>query len=683
MKDLVPINSPAATVPAEDLQLLSPLEDYDAQASRLQIKRFLTFLRKLWWVPLITLLLGLGSAAACIRWTPPTFVSTGRMWETVKLNFREEAMFSEDIQNYLGTQAELLKSLRLQQMTLEVLGTNVVTNGEGKPLRVRIQVTQAPKSTVFDIVASSANQQYTQKYLDTLMQQYLNYKRDIRQQVSGGTKASISEQVQKFEREVKDAQEAYNDFQRTNNLAVLEEEGKVAGGYLARLKTQLSDFALEQSILQATEAAQAASGGTNEGMDLAEVMRGLTPGNTAAASPERQAALKEFQALTLQRERLSKYLKPKHPKMIKLQAQLDGAEKYVELFRNQSREQLAAARNALKLKEQSVRASIKEWEDKVTQANAHIAEAERLKQNVTRAQGIYDRLQALMQNLEVSKTIDQETLAVLEEASVAQRSYQKELTLLALITFGGMVLGLGIVGFLSLRDDRFTSVVEVNEKLGNSTLGQVPEMPSLGGKASLLLEEGRDAFFYAESYRKLRSALTFLAADEAPPKIILITSALPGEGKSTIAANLARALAMGGTRVLLVDGDLRKGTLHDLLGLPCEPGLANLLRQPEARAAFVRTNSRPEFTFLGSGKHMDNAGDFFLGDALDELFARWRKQFDYVLIDTSPVFASNDATTLAPKVDGTCLSCAAVSLAPGKSGRPSTNSLSAKRASSA
>ena len=408
MNDLVPINVPAVPAPAEDFQLLSPVDDYGGQASPLRLKRFLTFLRKLWWVVLITLVLSLGAAAAWIGWRPPTFVSVGRMWETVKLNLPDGALFSEDLQNFLGTQAELLKSARLQQMTLEALsamGTNTVPkDAEGKPLKVDIKVVQAPKSTVFNVVASSANQEYTRAYLDSLMEQYLKYKKDVRQQVSGGTMASISDQVQKLEREVKTAQDTYNEFQRTNNLAVLEEEGKVAGGYLARLKTQLSDFALEQRILLATEAAQSASGNTNAGVDLAEVMRGFTPGSAPAASPERQTALKELQMLTLQRERLGKYLRPKHPRMVKLQAQLDNAQKYVDLFRNQSRDQLAAAQQALKLKEQSVLASIKEWEEKVMQANARIAEAERLKQNVTRSQGIYDRLQALMQNVEVSKT---------------------------------------------------------------------------------------------------------------------------------------------------------------------------------------------------------------------------------------------------------------------------------------
>jgi capsular exopolysaccharide synthesis family protein len=133
----------------------------------------------------------------------------------------------------------------------------------------------------------------------------------------------------------------------------------------------------------------------------------------------------------------------------------------------------------------------------------------------------------------------------------------------------------------------------------------------------------------------------------------LITSALPNEGKSTVTANLARTLAMGGARVLLVDADLRRGALHELLGLSRGPGLAELLRKPEDADKLLQTNSLPTLRFIPAGTRMNNPGDLFLRPELDQLLAQWRKQFDYVLIDSSPVFAADDAPTLAPKVDGT------------------------------
>jgi succinoglycan biosynthesis transport protein ExoP len=119
----------------------------------------------------------------------------------------------------------------------------------------------------------------------------------------------------------------------------------------------------------------------------------------------------------------------------------------------------------------------------------------------------------------------------------------------------GLALGLGIVLLIAVRDDRFNTLVEVTEKFGDNVVGQVPEIPS-DFQARIRWPSWRandDRHMYAESYRNLRSALLYLAVEGRRPKVVLITSAVPNEGKSTIATNLARTLALGGSKVLLVD----------------------------------------------------------------------------------------------------------------------------------
>jgi capsular exopolysaccharide synthesis family protein len=227
-------------------------------------------------------------------------------------------------------------------------------------------------------------------------------------------------------------------------------------------------------------------------------------------------------------------------------------------------------------------------------------------------------------------------------------------SLLALAILGGLIAGLGIIFLITARDDRFNTLAEVNEQMGDILVGQVPEVPLLKSGAPLaLLQDNDDRHIYAESYRSLRSALLFLAVEGERPKVLLITSAVPNEGKSTITTNLARALALGGSKVLLVDGDMRKGHLHDLLGLESKPGLAELLRQPDDPYQFIQTNSLANFSFLARGSSLNNPGDIFLNSGFEKVLNRLRKDFDYILIDSSPVFAADDATTLAPKVDGT------------------------------
>jgi polysaccharide biosynthesis transport protein len=168
-----------------------------------------------------------------------------------------------------------------------------------------------------------------------------------------------------------------------------------------------------------------------------------------------------------------------------------------------------------------------------------------------------------------------------------------------------------------------------------------------------LLDHGDERHIYAESYRSLRSAIVYLGMEGAAPKILLVTSAIPNEGKSTVSANLARTLAMGGSRVLLVDGDMRKGRLHEVLGFPAVPGLVEILQDPDKLASVIRQNSIPNLSFLSRGGPSHTPGDLFLGAGLNCLLERFRQLFDYVIIDSCPIFAADDSSTLAPKVDGT------------------------------
>jgi capsular exopolysaccharide synthesis family protein len=653
------VSNPLTPVPVPDYQPLAPAEIDVTPAPKFRLQKFLAFLLKFWWVPVVAVVLSLSGAGVYVLLQPPTFVSTASMWETLKLRLPEGSMFSEDMQNFLGTQSELLQSTLLRERTLSHLQANTAApiprdkNGEALPVAIR--VIPSAKSSVFMLQATGSQAAYISNYLNKLMDVYLEYKKEIRESVSGGTLTSIDDQLQKAGHDLNDEQKQLSDFQRTNNLAILQEEATVASGYLTRLKTQLSDLQLENRLLQAaTQSATNPAAGTND-VPLEVTAVTSMPGSTSSGSQqqsENQSTSKDLELLKIQRERLSKNLRPKHPKIVKLDADIERAEKLLDVFRRQNRQQLASAQAANQLKTENVRGSIDEWQTNVVKANAKMSEAERLKLNVQRAQSIYDRLAMLAQNVGISSKIDQETLAILQQASTPKRSDARE-KVLVMAGFGGLGLGLGFIFLLAARDDRFGSVFEVNEKLGDAVVAQVPEAPLVEGKQPVLLENGEADHMYAESYRNLRSALLFLAIEGSRPKVILITSALPNEGKSTVAANLARTLAMGGARVLLVDADLRRGALHNLLGLSRGPGLAELLRQPEDADKLLQTNSLPTLRFIPAGTRMNNPGDLFLRPELDQLLAHWRKQFDYILIDSSPVFAADDAPTLAPKVDGT------------------------------
>lgn len=628
--------------------------------SPLKVQRFFRFLRTYWWVPILTTLLFVGGALGYNFSRPPTYTSVARMWETEKLRLPEGGGFTGDAATYYGTQIELLRSPTLQALALARLqssGTNSIPVGDNnRPLKVKLQITQAPKSSVFAIEAFCSNPEYARAFLDAVTVEYIEYRKTIRKQVSGGTFSSISDQALGLERELQADQDALTAFGRTNNLAILQEEGTVAADYLTRLKTQVSDLKLEAQLLDSTDFDPdlILPGQTNAVGVLSETLNSQNSSSTLVAT-DRHSAEKEVELLKAQRERLSRYLRPKHPKIAKLDADIARAQKLLELYQSQSADQLAAYRQTVKLKIANLLTAIKEWEGKVVEANNQMSEVDHLKLNMSRTQALYDRLTLLLQNVDISRNTDQETLAVLEPASPARRSYKQEATLLGLAVFAGLVFGVGIVFIVDLRDDRLTCLAEVTEKVGAEIIGQVPEMHPRGepDEAPLpLLSQQDQRHTYAESYRNLRSALLYLQSGEQRPKVVLVTSAVPNEGKTTVTVNLAQTLAFGGSRVLLVDGDMRKGSLCKMLALQPAPGLSELLGGQTMADKVIQTNGVPNLSFIASGKIHGNPGDVFLGAALQNLLAGWRQEFDYVLIDSPPIFAADDAPTLAPKVDG-------------------------------
>jgi capsular exopolysaccharide synthesis family protein len=625
--------------------------------SKFRLQKVLYFLRKFWWIPLVAAVLGGSTAVAIFLNTPPTFVSYGSLIETERLRLPDGAAFTYDRDNFIGTLTEFLRGRRMRNMTtnfMEAYHRDQLYPGKPNEIpAVEIQVFASPKSQIYTIEARSSNPAFTPAYLDVMMDQYIAYRSGTRDDVSTKTLGNIKSSIEEFERKWNDAKTNLDNYEDSNHVAVLRGESVVDASHLATLRTELSDYQLQTNLLAARELEMDSDStvATNASDSLFDSLRSNS-GATAATG--RQEAARQLELLKLDRERLGKYLRPEHPKMVKLDENIAHAQKLIEVYRQQSHEQIAAARQALQIKIENVQKFITEWDDKVKDETDRIKRAENLKHEVDTQERMFDRLTALSDTVKVSQHIDTDTLDILDRASPATRSYSEGWRKGIQYTMLGLCLGLGIICLLALRDDRFDSLAEVTETFGDSVVGQVPEIAGVSDKKPLaLLECNDDRYMYAESYRSLRSALLFLGVDGQRPKTLLITSAVPNEGKSTVATNLARAMALGGSRVLLIDGDLRKGHIHDALKLQSKPGLSDLLRQNGDPEKFIQATDIPEFAFLSRGAITRNPGDLFLNPAFDELLARMREQYDYVLIDSSPVFAADDTATMAPKADGT------------------------------
>jgi succinoglycan biosynthesis transport protein ExoP len=651
------------TVPPQDpgFQLGAPMEVSTTvtPAPKFRIKKYLFFLRRFWWIPLITLILALGGAVAKFKYTPPEFTSFALMLEAAKLQLGQGASFDQDEETYFGNMTSVFQSDMLRQAALERLKAanpnSIALDKDGNPMGIEVDIFQFPRSSVFKIQATSASHDFTPVYLNALVNSYLDFTKNSREALSGETLNSISTQIAQYEQESKSDQAILNQFEQSNNIVVLEQESQVAGSELAKLKTQMADYNQQSNLLNAV-ALDKSNILSKESTNMADPLFQDLIGGNSVSSPvtQSQNAYQQIETLKFQREKLSKNLRPDHPKIVELDKQIAEAQDMLDFYSTQNQNGIDTARQELKIRMDSAQSAINLWEAKVDYDSARIAQSDALKAKVARDQSMFDRLSSLMDNVNLTEKIDQDPLTVLQPASDASRSYGKLKSNLSTAAFGGLAAGLAIVLLIAIRDDRFASLVEVAERIGDNVVGQVPEIPELSrGVPLAMLGDNDDQHMYIESYRSLRSALLYFAVDGVRPKVLLITSAVPNEGKSTIASNLSCAMALGGSRVLLIDGDLRKGRLHDLLGLQSKPGLAELLLTRGDVDKFIQASPMPNLSFIARGSGQRNPGDLFLTNFFDETLAKLKERYDYIIIDSSPVFAADDSTTLAPKVDGT------------------------------
>jgi capsular exopolysaccharide synthesis family protein len=284
--------------------------------------------------------------------------------------------------------------------------------------------------------------------------------------------------------------------------------------------------------------------------------------------------------------------------------------------------------------------------------NERLAEGEQLKNNIAREQAYYDHLLSTLLNVDLSRNVQPERIQVLQAPTAAAPAADFLAVRIAVALALGLAAGLGLVFCWYLLDDRLVSVQDVKDQFGEAVWGLVPQIKVSRTKPEQAFLQPNDTrVVYAESFRHLRSALMLSSAGEQRPRTLLITGAAAGEGKTTIAVNLARALAAGGLRVTLVDADLRNGQMHHLFGLQNNFGLLDVLRGAAELPAVVQPTGLAGLDFVPAGDHPEEADGIFLRSGLENLLAELKAGCDFVILDGPPMLAADDAALLVPQVD--------------------------------
>ena len=303
--------------------------------------------------------------------------------------------------------------------------------------------------------------------------------------------------------------------------------------------------------------------------------------------------------------------------------------------------QVNSKKAALDLFIQKVEQAKADDQSEATKNQPYYDEKRKLEQMLELHKLLYSKISMQQMELEIPKT---QMVQVTDKAEPGKAPVKPNKTLN--ITLGlifGLIMGVGLAFFIEYLDTSVKTIDDVERTFQAPVLGVIPQ------NIGYLLEDGAESK-HAEAYRVLRTNLLFSRKDKKLNTIVVV-SAGAGEGKSTTTINLATVFAQAGNRVLIVDSDLRRPTLHKLFKVTNNLGLTNYLLKQNTVPEVVQTTQVPNLDFMASGK-LPNTSMGILGSAqMKEMIAELKQRYDFIFFDSPPILGVSDASILASEVD--------------------------------
>lgn len=624
-----------------------------------RVHRYRSLLRRRWWVLALTISLALCLQAWRVVNQPPMYQSIGRviMSGTVQsqdIRTKHQEIISSD---YNKTIIGLMTGSRVREMALKNLEAREGTLPSA--LVESVQLGAQSEGTIYTIIATGLDPVFTRKYLEAAMDAFLTVRRDLATNSMGRMTEGLRNQIAHLEMELKAGDDAVLAFQRENKI-VLSKNDDESTRELSALKNKLLLLRSQADALDLQDPSKPApplpaglldsgkSGGGSGGSGDTNAGRPQGPVEDNAASDVRLAE-QSIVKLQAEYDDFARDLKPRHPKMLKLKSEIDYNQKLLDNLRKQNREtngqRLALVRSLIKRTEEEITAA----KEASLDIQLKKAELDKLRGKLERDQQAYNALNKSVGDLRVESNVRQDVIDVLDRASepIPTKPGWLKAMLFGLVI--GLGSGLGILFLLDRLDDRMGSFSDFQSFFSEPVIGQIPRDADGGGDDLLTRDDPRHQL--VESYRNIRSSLLYMPLEGERPRTLLITSAIPNEGKSTIAQNLALVMAFAGMKTLLIDCDLRRGQIHDSFSLPREPGFTGVLAGDVPWREAIKTTAVENLYLLPRGRNVPQPSELLINPATDEFLKEIYPEFDYIIIDSSPLLAADDTASLAPKID--------------------------------
>jgi capsular exopolysaccharide synthesis family protein len=418
--------------------------------------------------------------------------------------------------------------------------------------------------------------------------------------------------------------------------------------------------------------------------DLVDILFGSpTPREPGNAGPNERGTLEqELLKLQLQEASLSRYYERNHPEMQTLRKQIEVVRAAMAASLdagNKSPERLTMDQDFVKKRIQVLKQEVetskateegldKEFErerEKAKLALDQETEDETHRERIKQSQRLYDSILKRLDDINIVQDYGGYDTQIITPPERGKLLKSGILLVFAAALFLGSLAGFAGAWLADILDKTFRTPEEIRQRLMCPVLGYIPrfrpdaetsQKAQLNGAAPdpSLCTYYRSTTPEAEAYRSVRTAL-FFSAHAKGYKVIQITSPKKGDGKTTLAANLAFSIAQSGKRILLVDADLRNPCVGRVFRLPSTVGLTSVLAGGVDLASVIQPSLLPELSILPCGPLPSNPAELLTSPRLQELFDSLRQQYDFVLVDTPPLLTITDPCVVAARVDGVLL----------------------------
>lgn len=530
-----------------------------------------------------------------------------------------------------------------------------------------LHVMLEPNTRIVDVHFRSPNKELAARVVNTLANTYIEQNFKTRFESTMQASDWLSRQLVDLQLKVETSQEKLVKYQKEHQILGIDEKQNITTEKLDELNKELTTAESERMEKEAiyqlaqagdTESAAAVANGVAQNKDFE---------NTSSLLDKLQAQKADLQIQTAQ---LGTQFGPAYPKIAQINNQLREIDNQIQSEMKKVASRLRGDYLAALQRENMLRAAFEEQKQQDNKLNESAIEYSLLKRDFETNRTLYEGLLQKLKEAGVTAGLRSNNIREVDIARTPAAPSEPNIPRnLGFAFMLGLSSGIGLAFLLEGMDNTVRTPEQAQEISGLPSLGMIP----LGSKnnsdnalkqglivasskeAVELITQSRPQSQMAESYRALRTSL-LLTSLGAPPKTILVTSALPREGKSTTSINTAIVLAQKGVRVLLIDADLRRPSVHKTLGMGPRVGLSNVLTGGATlQQATLRSPVLPNLYVLPAGTPPPNPAELMASAQMIELLASLRDQYDHVVVDTPPTLSVTDAVVLSPRADAVVL----------------------------